>query len=190
MGRVAWAISLIKKEIKNAGWVRSPHQPAAVFIVYFTLSGIISPVLSCSPFPSFQRLLCLHCLSFLCHFLSLSMVRFSWLYYSERHLSGSVRRGFFFLPRALALLTSFFILFYVYYTSDLLIHHHQPLARFNSPSTASSAILSHSAPHFMPIPNEFPSFDSTKNQTFQEPDSNADSESQRRPISQSTSNGT
>lgn len=58
-------------------------------------------------------------------------------YYSNRRLSGSFR-SFFFIPTALALITSIFILFYISTTSNLFTHTHQITVRLKPPHVSST----------------------------------------------------
>lgn len=59
------------------------------------------------------------------------------LYYSNRRLSGSFR-SFFFIPTALALVTSIFILFYISTTSNLFTHPQQITVRLKPPPVSST----------------------------------------------------
>lgn len=59
------------------------------------------------------------------------------LYHSNRRLSGS-SRSFFFIPTALALVTSIFILFYIATTSNLFTHPHQIPLHVNPPPRSST----------------------------------------------------
>ncbi|XP_059463232.1 probable glycosyltransferase At5g03795 isoform X2 [Corylus avellana] len=58
-------------------------------------------------------------------------------YYSNRRLSGSFR-SFFFIPTALALITSISIIFYISTTSNLFTHQHQITVRLKPPHVSST----------------------------------------------------